>query len=214
MARVDYIAHMGDDNMVVDAARVSFDKQHDNYTDEQNTKLINYLRKHGHWSPFSHCMVQFRITAPIYVARQLFKHQIGLSVNEISRRYVDYTPTFDRPWIWRSSPKNKKQGSDSDLPEDVQVTANTLVTKHLQQARSLYQTLIDLDVAPEQARIVLPVCTNTSWIWTGTLEAWLRICQLRLATDAQHETREVATHIANHIQRLFPASWKATFTPE
>ena len=209
MAKVEYIAHMGDDNMVVDAARVSFNKHHSNYTEEQNTKLIHYLRNHGHWSPFSHCVVQFRITAPIYVARQLFKHQVGLSLNEISRRYVDYEPTFDRPHKWRSSPRNKKQGSGGMLPEDIQVTINALVHKHLEESQHLYNLLIELDVAPEQARVILPLCTNTAWIWTGTLEAWLRICQLRLAEDAQQETRDVALQITNHIKELFPKSWKA-----
>ena len=194
----------------VDAARVSFDKHHSNYTPTQNEKLIKYLRRNNHWSPFSHCIIQFRITAPIYVARQLFKHQIGLSLNEISRRYVSDEPTFEIPTVWRHKPTNKKQGSDEDLPYNTQSIVTELVKNHIESSRLLYNSLLQYNVAPEQARVVLPLCTNTSWIWTGTLEAWLRICSLRLANDAQIETRKVAEKIAKHIQTLYPKSWNAS----
>ena len=209
--KVEYINHLGDDNTVVDAARVSFNKTSDNYTDRQNTRLIKFLRTHNHWSPFSHCVVQFRITAPIYVARQLFKHQIGFSLNEISRRYVDYEPTFDCPEIWRARPgRNKKQGSGSNLEDHYQLYINSLVQEHIEASRILYNKLIAMDVAPEQARIVLPLSTETQWIWTATLEGWLRVCSLRLAEDAQSETREVAKEIATHIQKLYPICWEAS----
>ncbi len=211
MALVEYVNHMGDDNMVVDAARVSFNKTSDNYTDRQNARLIKFLRTHNHWSPFSHCVVQFRITAPIYVARQLFKHQIGFSLNEISRRYVDYEPTFDCPEVWRARPgKNKKQGSGSNLENHYQLYINSLVRDHIERSKTLYNQLIDMDVAPEQARVILPLCTETQWIWTATLEGWLRVCSLRIAEDAQSETRAVAEEIATHIQKLFPICWEAS----
>ena len=200
---------MGDDNMVVDAARVSFDKAAENYTATQNEKLIRYLRRHNHWSPFSHCMVQFRVTAPIFVARQLFKHQIGLALNEISRRYVDEDPDFDCPTEWRKRHSNKKQGSAETLPQIKQDLINLRIQNHLQESKRLYKYLIELEVAPEQARVILPLCTNTSWIWTGSLEAWLRVCSLRIADDAQLESRLVAEQIGNNIQKLFPISWSA-----
>ena len=200
---------MGDDNMVVDAARVSFDKAAENYTATQNEKLIRYLRRHNHWSPFSHCMVQFRITAPIFVARQLFKHQIGLALNEISRRYVDEDPDFDCPTEWRKRHSNKKQGSAEALPQIKQDLINLRIQNHLEESKRLYKYLIDLEVAPEQARTILPLCTNTSWIWTGSLEAWLRVCSLRIADDAQLESRLVAKQIGDNIQKLFPISWSA-----
>ena len=197
--------------MVVDAARVSFNKTSDNYSTTSNTRLIKYLRSHKHWSPFSHCVVQFRITAPIYVARQLFKHQIGFSLNEISRRYVDSDPVFDPPTKWRARPgKNKKQGSGDDLETPTQVIVNNLVRDHIQASKILYERLLELDVAPEQARVILPLCTETQWIWTGTLEGWLRVCSLRLAEDAQAETRDVAEQIAKHLQELYPICWEAS----
>ena len=200
---------MGNDNMVVDAARVSFDKAAENYTATQNEKLIRYLRRHNHWSPFSHCMVQFRVTAPIFVARQLFKHQIGLALNEISRRYVDEDPDFDCPTEWRKRHSNKKQGSAETLPQIKQDLINLRIQNHLEESKRLYKYLIDLEVAPEQARVILPLCTNTSWIWTGSLEAWLRVCSLRIADDAQLESRLVAEQIGDNIQELFPISWSA-----
>ena len=209
--QVEYVNHMGDDNMVVDAARVSFNKTSDNYTDRQNARLIKFLRTHNHWSPFSHCVIQFRITAPIYVARQLFKHQIGFSLNEISRRYVDYEPTFDCPEVWRSRPgTNKKQGSGNNLEDHYQLYINSLIRDHIEASKTLYNKLIDMNVAPEQARVILPLCTETQWIWTATLEGWLRVCSLRLAEDAQSETREVAKEIAVHIQKLYPICWEAS----
>ena len=199
---------MGTDNDVVDAARVSFNKTSKNYTDKQNASLIKYLRNHDHWSPFSHAIVKVRITAPIYVARQLFRHQAGLSVNEISRRYVDYEPTFDVPYTWRTRPdKSIKQGSGDKLDQNIQENINSHVLAYLASAKSLYDILLKANVAPEQARTILPQCTETSWIWTGSLEAWLRICKLRLAEDTQTETRQVAIEIAKHIKKLFPISW-------
>ena len=209
--KVELLDHMGSDNMVVDAARVSFNKTSDNYTDKQNSNLIKYLRNHDHWSPFSHCIAQFRITAPIYVARQLFRHQVGLSVNEISRRYVDYEPTFDIPDTWRKRPdKSIKQGSGDKLTQATQDIINRQIQNHLEKAKALYDILLKTNVAPEQARMILPQCTETSWIWTGTLESWLRICKLRLAEDAQTETRQIVIEIAKHIKELFPVSWETS----
>ena len=213
MSQVEYINHMGDDNMVVDAARVSFNKTSDNYSTTSNTRLIKYLRSHKHWSPFSHCVIQFRITAPIYVARQLFKHQIGFSLNEISRRYVDFTPMFDPPTTWRARPgKNKKQGSGGNLENHYQLYINSLIREHIESSKTLYRRLLELNVAPEQARVILPLYTETQWIWTGTLEGWLRVCGLRLAEDAQAETRDVATQIAKYLQKLYPICWEASQT--
>lgn len=213
--QVDYINHMGTDDTIVDAARVSFNKHSSNYTDTQNNNLIKYLRGHNHWSPFSHCIIQFRITAPIYVARQLFKHQVGFSINEVSRRYVDYEPTTEPPLIWREKPqKTKKQGSGKALNIENQKIVNKIVNKHIKKSTELYNQLLTIGVAPEQARTVLPLCTETQWIWTGTLEGWLRICKLRLTEDAQQETQYIVKEIANHVKTLFPKAWEASYESE
>lgn len=212
IATVTYIDHMGDDNDVVNAARVSFSKSADQYTDTQNERLIKYLRNHQHWSPFSHAFIKFHVTAPIFVARQLFKHQVGIAINEESRRYIDTDPTFDAPTIWRNRPpKSMKQGSGDIVTDETNSVINQIVAKHTKNSMQLYKELLRLNVAPEQARTVLPLYTNTSWIWTGSVEAWLRVCGLRLAPDAQEESRQVAEQVSVHLKELFPKTWSAAF---
>jgi len=198
----------GDDMMVVDAARVSFAKTSDQYTPEDNAKLIRYLAKHGHWSPFAHPQASFRITAPIFVARQLAKHQVGLAWNEESRRYIDSNPIFGGPSEWRSRPDGSiKQGSGEafDDPDWADAILSDLISK----AEQAYTRLLGTGVAPEQARMVLPLCTMTSWIWTGSLYAWARVCRLRLDPHAQQETQEVARMIDGRMAQWFPLSWAA-----
>ncbi len=202
--------------MVVDAARVSFAKTSDQYTPEENAKLIRYLAKHGHWSPFAHPQASFRITAPIFVARQLAKHQVGLAWNEESRRYIDGEPEFFEPTQWRLRPEGSiKQGSGATVaePDDVDLLNRTLTSVHV-GLRTMYNELIRLGVAPEQARMVLPLCTMTSWIWTGSLYAWARVCRLRLDPHAQQETQEVAKQIDSHMSKWFPISWAALVAVE
>lgn len=207
---VELIDYMGDDLSVVNAARVSFDKEA-SYSDfdgaslpERDQKLINYLAKHNHWSPFAHTSLQFRIKAPIFVARQLGKHQVGLVWNEVSRRYVDDEPEFYIPKEWRGRPENAKQGSSGVVDADCEAFNN--VVGH---CLWMYEDLLKDGVAPEQARMVLPQNTMTSWIWTGSLMAFARVYKQRIDPHAQYESQIVAKLINDNIPRLFKHSWKA-----
>ena len=197
---------MGSDLTVANAARVSFDK-HKDELDDSDEKLIAFLAKHGHWSPFAHVSQQLKIDAPIFIARQLQKHQIGLAWNEVSRRYVDSTPEFYTPTEWRKRAKDKKQGSLSE-PIASQGIANAIKKEAEIVCVNAYNALLRKDVCPEQARMVLPQSLMTSWYWTGSLYAFSRVCNLRLKEDAQAETREVAESISNHCAIMFPISWK------
>ena len=211
--KATYIDHMGSDYTVADAARVSFNKVADNYSTEANDRLIKYLAKHKHISPFGHCFASFHVRAPIFVARQLVKHKF-LRWNEISRRYVDDEPEFYTPDVWRGRSADKKQGSDAEVainvawydrddgynswPEDSQFIA-----------LEAYQKMLDLGVAPEQARMVLPQSTMTEFYWSGSLDAFASMCVLRLKGDTQYETRVVAQQIDKVMSDLFPVSWEA-----
>ena len=206
---VKLVDHMGSDLTVVNAARVSFGKRKIEFEDGDE-KLINYLAKHNHWSPFGHCSVQFHIKAPVFVARQLVKHQIGLTWNEISRRYVDNEPEFFEPNVWRGVADNKKQGS-SDESIDIN-PRNDMVNDYqhaLNRAKWTYEELLRKGVCPEQARMVLPQSMITEWYWSGTLYAFARVCNLRCKPDAQQETREIANMIDKECGKLFPISWSA-----
>ena len=210
-SEVSLIDHMGDDLTVVNAARVSFGKQKTEFT-SGDAKLIKYLADHNHWSPFGHCSLQFHIKAPVFVARQLVKHQIGLTWNEISRRYVDYPPEFYEVDSWRGRAENKKQGSDAENTIEWVSRSRrtgTLLLEVENIALKNYNLMIDAGVAPEQARMILPQSMMTEWFWSGTLYAFARVCNLRCSSDAQLETREVANQIAVECEKLFPVSWKA-----
>lgn len=211
---VEYVDHMGSDLSVVNAARVSFDKisEYDETGNlsSRDEKLIRYLASHGHWTTFAHCTATFRIKAPIIVARQLVKHQIGLVWNEVSRRYVDSAPEFYTVDAWRKRAANVKQGSSEDtivwLDRLTQVErVYRDVVSHCSKA---YNTLIEGGVCPEQARLVLPVSSMTEWIWTGSLYAFARVCNLRLDSHTQKETQFVAQQISDICAELYPISWK------
>ena len=205
---VELIDKMGSDRTVVRAARVSFASHPKrNYLTEGDEKLIKYLAEHNHWSPFAHCSLQFRIKAPIFVARQLAKHQAGLSWNEVSRRYVDTEPEFYEVDKWRGKPINKKQGSDEDNEVEKSGKCYFLKSEVENNALICYEELLDADVAPEQARMILPQSMMTEWWWTGSLYAFARICNLRCAKDAQYETRIVANLINAECEKSFPKSW-------
>ena len=197
---------MGSDLTVANAARVSFAK-HKEELDEGDEKLIKFLAVHGHWSPFSHVFMQFKIDAPIFVARQLQKHQVGLAWNEVSRRYVDSEPEFYSPDEWRRRATDKKQGSMSE-PVPSQKVVNSIKKEYDTVALDCYNRLLKLKVCPEQARMLLPQDMMTSWYWSGSVYAFSRVCNLRLKEDAQAETREVAQSISNHCAIEFPISWK------
>lgn len=196
---------MGTDLTVVNAARVSFSKESLELNDK-DIRLIHYLAEHGHWTPFAHPQAMFHVTAPIFVARQLGKHQVGLVWNEVSRRYVDDTPDYWMPkGSWRSRPEGSiKQGSgDQEIP----LKPSTFTV--MQDAVDEYERLIAEGVAPEQARAVLPQGMYTEWYWTGSLFAFSRVCKLRLDAHAQQETQAVAKRISIELSHYFPVSWNA-----
>ena len=201
---VKLIDHMGTDLTVVNAARVSFGKQKEEIS-EGDKKLIGFLAKHGHWSPFAHCSVQFHIEAPVFVARQLVKHQVGLSWNEISRRYVDTNVEFYEVDKWRGRAEDKKQGSEGEIEQQGLCDFAKTLIENL--ALENYNKLLKAGVAPEQARMILPQSMMTEWYWSGTLYAFARVCNLRCAQDAQYETRIVANLIDEECGKLFPISW-------
>lgn len=207
MIGVDFIDKMGDDAAVCDAARVSFAKEASQFTDEQNDKLLVYLARHNHWSPFAHVVVKLRIRAPIFIARQLQKHQIGFAWNETSRRYVDNPPELFHPASWRGRPESVKQGSGGDIPK--QSIANDVLDDAYSAAVTGYDSLLALGVAPEQARMVLPQGMMTEWVWSGSVAAWARVCKQRLDPHAQAEAAVVARLISDIVGPLFPVSWMA-----
>lgn len=217
MITATYIDHCGSDLTTVNAARVSFGKKsHCEETrwvdmgdwcgdmpvvNDKDTKLIHYLAKHGHYSPFGHCFASFHIKAPIFVARQLVKHEY-LRMNEISRRYVDSEPEFYVPEVWRGRSKDKKQGSDG-------VVQNVNDDQYTVYSLDLYDGLLQQGVAPEMARMVLPQSMYTEWYWSGSMDAFANMCNLRLKEDTQYETRLVAQQIDKVMGELYPVSWKA-----
>ena len=211
MIEVTYIDHMGSDLSVVNAARVSFGKKsgwasfksgdaHRGVLKDTDDKLIKYLAKHKHMSPFGHCFASFHIKAPIFVARQLVKHKF-LRWNEISRRYVDSEPEFYEPVEWRGRSEDKKQGSAGRV--------DIYMDQEMQWHRQLtaYTNLINNGVCPEQARMVLPQSMMTEWYWSGSLDAFADMCNLRTTDDTQYETRLAAILLSNKMLKLFPVSW-------
>lgn len=219
---VSLLNKSGSDLTVVNAARVSFSKHHSQFDEEKDEKLISYLARNNHWSPFSHCFLSFHIRAPIFVARQLVKHQVGLSWNEVSRRYVDSEPEFYFPEEWRGKPENVKQGSGNEVfpfasgslyiedPyfSDLMEGAEFCFTDICELSFLWYQNAIAKGVAPEQARMILPQNTMTEWYWSGSLYAFARVCNLRLDPHAQRETSEVAEQILEFLKQHFPISTK------
>ena len=212
--RVEYIDHMGDDLRAANCARVSFDKWKVEF-DAKDAKLIDYLADHNHWTPFAHCMITLRVTVPFFVARQLDKHQIGLVKSETSRRYVDSEPEFYITDKLGARAANKKQGAKEG---EFIVTFdyggwNESVEQCLKDwyadSLNLYNLLLRNNVAPEECRMVLPLATYTSWVWTGSLAAYARVYNLRSKSDAQRQTQEVAEMISKIIEPLFPYSWNA-----
>jgi thymidylate synthase (FAD) len=198
---VNLIDVMGTDLSVVNAARVSFAKESNEFSDK-DVKLINYLAKHNHWSPFGHASLQFRIKAPIFVARQLVKHQVGLVWNEVSRRYVDDEPEFYIPSEWRLKADDKKQGSSDE-------TIEYNLGSTLEFVKTTYQNMLKANIAPEMARMILPQNLYTEWYWSGTLMAFARVCNLRCKPDTQWETQQIANLIDIESKQHFPTSWRA-----
>lgn len=208
--KATYIHHCGSDLTVVNAARVSFGKKSSLEEDAQgvwrmddkDVKLINYLAKHEHLSPFGHCFFTFHIKAPVFVRAQLVKHEY-LRMNEISRRYVDDEPEFYVPSVWRGRSKDKKQGSDGEVNPEFN-------PQYLDgKIKFAYYEALKQGVAPEMARMLLPQSLMTEWFWSGSLDAFFNMCRLRLKPDAQYETRLVATQVSETIKEHCPVSWAA-----
>jgi thymidylate synthase (FAD) len=223
MIKVTYIDHMGSDLSVVNAARVSFGKKSEALgtsgvegkpmtpiLNDPDKRLIKYLAKHKHMSPFGHAFASFHVKAPIFVARQLVKHKF-LRWNEISRRYVDDEPEFYMPDVWRGRSADKKQGSDGVFKgvwpyDNREVDPNEEYEEILELVGDNYSSLIDLGLCPEQARMLLPQSTMTEWYWSGSLDAFMDMCNLRCKLDTQYETRLVAEYILSEMINLFPVS--------
>lgn len=242
--KAEYIEHMGSDLAVVNAARVSFDKESEweiNFKaekegylptlhlelSEKDKKLIQYLTKHNHWTPFSHCQITMREKVPIFVARQRFKHMVGFTYNEVSRRYVDDEPEFFTPKEWRGKPVNAKQGSSDEIitqierphlwglygesakvvprKEDIQTAYERVV----RLSEHLYKDMVKSGIAPEQARMVLPQSMYTEYFCTGSLAAWARAYKLRSDEHAQKEIQDLAVMWDQILRPLFPVSWSA-----
>jgi thymidylate synthase (FAD) len=224
MIQATYIDHMGSDLSVVNAARVSFGKKSHceekrwvemadwcgdmPVVNERDTRLIHYLAKHKHLSPFGHAFASFHVKAPIFVARQLVKHKF-LRWNEISRRYVDDDPEFYVPDQWRGRSADKKQGSEGTVE-----LSTGLVKAMCKATLRDYEYLLSYGVAPEQARMVLPQSAMTEWYWSGSLDAFAAMCKLRCASDTQYESRIVAEQISEKMSDLFPVSWAALMEGE
>lgn len=225
--KAEFIDKMGTDLTVVNAARVSFDKEsgwdYEHFDEggygkltEKDQKLIKYLANHNHWTPFSHVMIQMRETVPIFVARQRFKHKVGFTENEVSRRYVDDKPEFFMPDAWRLAAENKKQGSSDETIEEFTYEGGTfLINKEVQwlydKAEEVYNNLLKAGVAPEQARMVLPQSMYTSYYVTGSLAAWARAYKLRIDPHAQKEIQDLATQWGEIIGAIpeLKYSWEA-----
>lgn len=249
MITAEYIDHMGSDLRVVNAARVSFNKesdwvqrpyaedglnllseelpaQYDPYEDwplafddqqrelsdfmlsERDTKLIRYLARHDHWTPFAHCMITLRETVPIFVARQRFKHMVGFTYNEVSRRYIDDAPEIYWPKVWRKRAPNKKQGS-SDEEISTPISVKMIYEDTITESLEAYYGLLDRGVCPEQARMVLPQSMLTSYYVTGSLAAFARAYKQRVEPHAQEEIQGLASLWDAIINPLFPVSWEA-----
>lgn len=213
ISAVELIASMGDDLTVVNAARVSMAKHHTVLDEEKDSRLIRYLAKHNHWTPFSHVMVTMRLKMPIYVARQWFKHTVGFTRNEVSRRYVDDSPEFHTPRELRERAAHVKQGSsDAPIPDnDHMVVA---MREGASAAHALYYQLLGARVAPEVARTVLPQSMYTEFYETASLVGYSRLCKLRLDAHAQMEIRQYAQSVHKAVREIAPRSWKELMSDE
>lgn len=198
---VELLSSFGDDLMVVNVARVSYGKVAEKFG-ERDTKLLQYLVDHKHTSPFRHPQLQFRIKCPIYVERQLFKHQVGWSANSISGRYVDFSDTYYEIEQFRKQSISSKQGSAEDLSLEDNQYAQFIQSYVITSCKNAYKDLLDLGVSKEQARTVLPLSLNTEFIWTGSFLAFIHLCNLRLKPDAQKETQDIVKLMLDQVKLI------------
>lgn len=208
--KVELLDFFGSDDNHVNVARVSYGKEASNYTEDQNSRLLKYLVNHGHTSPFRHSTLQFRIKCPIYVERQVFKHQVGISVNSISGRYVDFSDSYYYISQFRYQSKDSKQGSGDNLDEDDNLKAYKIQEELIAHASHAYDRLLKLGVSKEQARSVLPLSLETEFIWTGSFLAFVHLCNLRLKQDTQKETRDVVAEMLEKVKQIEVNPFKYT----
>jgi len=211
--KTEYIDHMGTDASVVRAARVSFSADATEFNGVKDAGLINYLAKHNHWTPFAHTSVTLRMSAPLPIRTQCFKHKVGFSENEESRRYISSKPTFYIPKQFRKAPNGSvKQGSGDDFHP----SGNKYWQRHFQSVNTLclesYDSAVAGGMCPEQARFLLPQGTEVSWYWTGSIAAFARFCKQRMDPHAQKEIQDLAREVSSIINPLFPVSWEALMT--
>jgi len=206
---IELIGCFGDDLTVVNAARVSFSKE-SKVLSEGDKKLITYLAKHNHVSPFFHPQIRLRVKMPIFVAREWYRHTVGFARNEVSRRYVDSEPECYIPETTsiRERDSNLKQGSKTTSVENAD-SAKEYIETITRSSIEAYNNLLSANVAPEVARMVLPQSMHTEFIETASLYAYARLCKLRLSPDAQHEIRQYAEALSSMLEKEFPVSWLA-----
>lgn len=208
---IELLDHMGDDLAIANAARVSFHKESEEFS-FKDEGLIAFLARHNHTTPFRHTAIKLRCKVPFALARQLGKHQVGLSWNEVSRRYVSTTPTIWLPKELHCYTKDKKQGCGNVLVDYEKQLE--LIKSHSVNSIVLYQSLLDAGVAPEETRLVLPQNIMTEFIWTGSLLAFAEVYKQRIDAHAQGFAREFADKLAIVVEPLFPVAWKAITTKE
>lgn len=205
--KVELIDSAGGDLSIVNSARVSFNKE-SSTLDTKDERLINYLVQHRHDTPLRHNFIQLRCCVPLFLARQLMKHQAGLTWNEESRRYIDYAPDFYKPERWRKRPEGSvKQGSSGHHHFSPRLSRE--YEMYLKKALEYYDDLLDEGVAPEMARMVLPQSMMVNFIWSGNLLAFYHVWNLRSGEGAQQEAREFAELLKKAIEPEFPIAWKA-----
>ncbi|UFK09529.1 putative flavin-dependent thymidylate synthase [Xanthomonas phage DES1] len=216
--QVMYRDHMGSDLSVCNAARTSFGKQKETL-DDKDINLINFLAREKHVLPFRHPHITVRCAAPVFLARQLGKHQVGLSWSEESRRYIDSPPEFFWPDKWRKRAENVKQGSSQEEVNIINVdggngTPQQFAEASLRQAVFAYTSMLDAGVAPELARMILPQNMIVNWVWTGSLLSFYHLYKLRSESHSQIEAQQFAQMLAGVIAPLYPHSWEALLKHE
>lgn len=207
---VELVDHMGSDQSIIKAARVSFAADSNEVrTEKQDIGLINYLAKHKHITPFQHTSITVRMQAPLPIRTQCFKHKVGFSENEESRRYISTPPEFFIPEAFRKMAENKKQGSSEDFLEGDQETIEKVYKTYVESANNAYEALLALDVCEEQSRFLLPQCSIVNWYWTGSIAAFARFYNQRTDSHAQKEIQILARQVGELLQPLYPNTWNA-----
>jgi thymidylate synthase (FAD) len=204
---VELIDYMGSDVNIVNAARVSFAKEVKEFNLNTDTRLLNYLAKHNHWSPFAHTCISVRCKVPLFIARQLVKHQVGGNWNEESRRYIDSEPEFWLPKELHMRPQNAKQGASGVHPNSSEWLY--VMKEQCKRDLQLYSDMVKANVAPEEARMVLPLNTMTNYIWTGSLLFFRRVIAQREDAHAQLAAQEFAHKLKLVVRPVYQHGYLA-----